>query len=357
MLKILKGLAVTACMTLTAVVAQADPMKIGFIYPSPIGDVGWAKQLDLGREALVKEFGDKIATRAVENVPEGPDASRVINQMISDGDKFIVLGSFGYFNDGLRLAKQFPDVSFIHASGFKQSKNFGTFTARNYEGFYLAGMAGASVTKSKIIGIVAAFAVPEVVAEVNAIALAVQKVNPEAKVKIVWVNTWFDPPKEQDAARALISQGADVIYSLHQDTPSVVNVAQAQKVFVVNTNSDMTSHGPDAVLASVTTDWSKYFIKEVGDKLAGQFNGTDFRGGLADGTVKVVAWNKAITDEQMAKIKDVEAQLESGRMHVFAGPLRDQSGKERAAAGANLPDPEIFGMNWLVEGLDGSLPN
>ncbi len=213
MLKILKGLAVTACMALTAVVAQADPMKIGFIYPSPIGDVGWAKQLDLGREALVKEFGDKIATRAVDNVPEGPDASRVINQMISDGDKFIVLGSFGYFNDGLRLARQFPDVSFIHASGFKQSKNFGTFTARNYEGFYLAGMAGASVTKSKIIGIVAAFAGPEVVAEVNAIALAVQKVNPEAKVKIVWVNTWFDPPKEQDAARALISQGADVVYA------------------------------------------------------------------------------------------------------------------------------------------------
>lgn len=357
MLKTLKTLAITACMAFAPVIAQAEPMTVGFVYPTPTGDVGWAKQLDMGREALITEFGDKITTRVVDNVPEGPDASRVINQLISDGAKFIMLGSFGYFNDGLRLARQFPDVAFIHASGFKQSKNFGTFTARNYEGFYLAGMAGGAVTKSNTIGIVAAFAVPEVVAEVNAIALAVNKVNPDAKIKIVWVNTWFDPSKEQDAARALISQGADVLYSLHQDTPSVVNVGQAQKVFVVNTNSDMTAHGPDAVLASVTTDWTKYFIKEVGDKLADQFTGTDTRGGLADGTVKVVAWNEALTADQMAKIKEAEAKLESGEMHVFAGPLRDQSGTERVAAGATLPDPEIFGMNWLVEGLEGSLPN
>lgn len=356
MLNIVKKLAIAACMSLVAATAQAEPTKLGFIYPSPTGDVGWAKQLDLAREAVVKEFGDKVTTRVVENVTEGPDAGRVINQMISDGAKFIVLGSFGYFNDGLRLARQFPDVAFLHASGFKQSKNFGTFTARNYEGFYLAGMAGGMVTKSNTLGIVAAFAVPEVVAEVNAIALAVKKVNPDATIKIVWVNTWFDPAKEQDAARALISQGADVLFSLHQDTPSVVNVGQAQKVFVVNTNSDMTAHGPDAVLASVTTDWSKYFVKEVGDKLAGNFDGTDFRGGIADGTVKVVAWNKAISADQMAQIEQAEADLMSGKAHVFAGPLRDQSGTERVAAGANLPDPDIFAMNWLVEGLDGSLP-
>lgn len=356
MLNILKKLAIAACISLVAATAQAEPTKLGFIYPSPTGDVGWAKQLDLAREAVVKEFGDKVTTRVVENVAEGPDAGRVINQMISDGAKFIVLGSFGYFNDGLRLARQFPDVAFLHASGFKQSKNFGTFTARNYEGFYLAGMAGGMVTKSNTLGIVAAFAVPEVVAEVNAIALAVKKVNPDAKIKIVWVNTWFDPAKEQDAARALISQGADVLFSLHQDTPSVVNVGQSQKVFVVNTNSDMTSHGPDAVLASVTTDWSKYFVKEVGDKLAGNFDGTDFRGGIADGTVNVVAWNKAVSADQMAQIKQAEADLMNGKMHVFAGPLRDQSGTERVAASANLPDPDIFAMNWLVEGLDGSLP-
>ncbi|MBS3652120.1 BMP family ABC transporter substrate-binding protein [Pseudaminobacter sp. 19-2017] len=353
--KILKW-ALAACAALSVGVAQAEPVTIGFIYPAPVADVGWAKQLDLGREAVEKKLGDKVKTRAVENIPEGPDAARVMNQLVTDGAKFVVLGSFGYMNDGLRLARQKPDVAFLHASGFKQSANFGTFTARNYEGFYLGGLAAAMVTKTNTIGIVGAFAIPEVVAEVNAIALAARKVNPDLKIKIVWLNTWFDPPKEQEAARALISQGADVLFSLHQDTPSVVNVAQAQGVYVVNTNSDMSAHGPDAVLASVTDDWSGYFVKNVEDMLNGSFNGTDFRGGLADGTVKVVAWNKALTEEQMAQIKQAEADLMSGKTHVFAGPLRDQQGTVRVEEGANLPDPEIFAMNWLVEGLDGTLP-
>ena len=337
--------------------AAADPALIGFIYPSPVADVGWAKQLDLGREAVAAEFGDKVKTVAVENIPEGPDAARVMNQLVTDGAKFMMLGSFGYMNDGLRLARQHPDVDFIHASGFKQSANFGTFTARNYEGFCLAGLAAGMLTESDTIGIVAAFAVPEVVAEVNAVALAARKANPEADVRIVWLNTWFDPPKEQEAARALISQGADVLFSLHQDTPSVVNVAQAEGVRVVNTGSDMSAHGPDAVLASVVNDWSDCFVRSVGAALDGTFEGADFRGGLADGTVSVAAWSKDLSEEQRAEIAQVEADLKSGAAHVFAGPLRDQAGELRAAEGENLPDPEIFAMNWLVEGLSGSLPN
>ncbi|HET9067381.1 MAG TPA: BMP family ABC transporter substrate-binding protein [Amaricoccus sp.] len=337
--------------------AAADPALIGFIYPAPVADVGWAKQLDLGREAVAAEFGDKVKTVAVQNIPEGPDAARVMNQLVTDGAKFVMLGSFGYMNDGLRLARQHPDVDFIHASGFKQTQNFGTFTARNYEGFYLAGLAAGMVTESDTIGIVAAFAVPEVVAEVNAVVLAARKTNPEVDVRVVWLNTWFDPPKEQEAARALISQGADVLFSLHQDTPSVVNVAQAEGVHVVNTGSDMSAHGPDAVLASVVNDWTGYFVRSVGATLDGSFEGADFRGGLADGTVSVVAWSDDLSAEQRAEIARVEADLESGAAHVFAGPLNDQAGKERAAAGETLPDPEIFSMNWLVEGLGGSLPN
>lgn len=337
--------------------AAADPALVGFIYPAPVADVGWAKQLDLGREAVAAAFGDKVKTVAVENIPEGPDAARVMNQLVTDGAKFVMLGSFGYMNDGLRLARQHPDVDFIHASGFKQSANFGTFTARNYEGFYLAGLAAGMLTESRTIGIVAAFAVPEVVAEVNAIALAARKVNPDVDIRVVWLNTWFDPPKEQEAARALVSQGADVLFSLHQDTPSVVNVAQAEGVHVVNTGSDMSAHGPDAVLASVVNDWTGYFVRSVGAALDGSFEGTDFRGGLADGTVSVAAWSDDLSEEQRAEIAKVEADLKSGAAHVFAGPLRDQSGEERAAAGENLPDPEIFSMNWLVEGLSGSLPN
>jgi len=347
---------IAAGAALSAGLAAAEPALIGFIYPAPVADVGWAKQLDLGREAVEKAFGDKVVTRAVENIPEGPDAARVMNQLVTDGAKFLMLGSFGYMNDGMRLARQRPDVAFIHASGFKQTDNFGTFTARNYEGFYLGGLAAGMVTKTDTIGIVGAFAIPEVVAEVNAIVLAARKVNPDVKFRIVWLNTWFDPPKEQEAARALISQGADVLFSLHQDTPSVVNVAQAEGVYVVNTNSDMSAHGPDAVLASVTHDWTDYFVRSVGDALNGTFKGTDFRGGLADGTVQVVAWNKALPEDQLKQIKQVEADMKSGKAHAFAGPIRDQEGKVRVEGGAVLPDAEIFAMNWLVEGLEGSLP-
>lgn len=348
------ALAALAALSITA--AKAEPVPIGFIYPTPVADVGWAKQLDLGREAVEEAFGDRVVTRAVENIPEGPDAARVMNQLVTDGAKFVMLGSFGYMNDGMRLARQNAGVSFIHASGFKQTENFGTFTARNYEGFYLTGLAAGMVTKSNTIGIVGAFAIPEVVAEVNAVALAARKTNPDVDIKIVWLNTWFDPAKEQEAARALISQGADVLFSLHQDTPSVVNVAQAQGVYVVNTGSDMSAHGPDAVLASVTNNWGPYFVKNVGAALDGSFKGSDFRGGLADGTVKVVAWNKILTEDQMREIGKTEADLVSGAAHVFAGPLNDQGGKARVEAGQNLPDADIFAMNWLVEGLEGSLP-
>lgn len=345
-----------ACALAMSATAHAEPFKVGFIVPSPVADVGWAKQQDLGREAVVKECGPDVEATIVDNVSEGPDAARVMNQLMTGGAKFIVLGSFGYMNDGLRAAKQHPDVDFIHASGYKQTKNFGTFTARNYEGFYLGGMAAGMVTKSNTIGIVAAFAVPEVVAEVDAIGLAVKKVNPDAKVKIIWLNSWFDPPKAQQAARALVSQGADVLFSLHQDTPSVVNVAEAEGVYVVNTSSDMSKYGPKSVLASVTNDWSGYFVEQCKAARDGSFEGADFRGGLAAGTVKMAAWSKDLTDEQMAQIKEAEEAIKSGKQHVFAGPIKDHDGTLRVKEGENLPDPEIFGLNWLVEGLDGSIP-
>jgi basic membrane protein A len=340
-----------------ATAAASEPLKIGFIYPAPTADVGWAKQLDLGREAVVAAFGDRVSTTVVENVHEGPDAGRVMNQMASDGAGMIMLGSFGYMNDGLTLAAAKPDLALLHASGFKQTANFGTFTARSYEGFYLAGLAAGEVTEKDTIGIVAAFAIPEVIAEVNAVTLAVHQVNPDATVKVIWLNTWFDPPKEQEAARALISQGADVLFSLHQDTPSVVNVAQAEGVKVVNTGSDMSKYGPDAVLASVTNDWSALFVSQVEAKLNGSFVGADHRDGLKDGTVKVVAWGKALSDELKASILAKEAALIAGEAQIFVGPITDQAGTVRVAEGATLADADIFSMNWLVAGVEGSLPN
>lgn len=337
--------------------ATAADLTIGYIYPAPVADVGWAKQLDLGREAVEAAYGDRVESIVVDSIFEGPDAARVMNQMVSDGAKFLMLGSFGYMNDGLKLGQRHKDVSMIHASGYKQTDNFGTFTARGYEGFFLGGMAAGMKTESNVIGVVAAFAIPEVVAEVNALTLAAQEVNPDAEVKVVWINTWFDPPKAQEAARALVSQGADVLFSLHQDTPSVVTVAQDAGVYVVNTGSDMSEHGPDAVLASVTHDWTDYFVREVGKKLDGTFKGGDERGGLATGMVEVVAWSKDLSADEMAKITAQEAAFIDGSDHPFAGPLVDQDGTERVAAGSVLTDPEIFGMNWLVAGVGTKLPN
>lgn len=345
-----------AAMTITGTAAAQD-LTVGYIYPAPVADVGWAKQLDLGREAVEAAYGDRVKSVVVDSIPEGPDAARVMNQMVSDGAKFLMLGSFGYMNDGIKLGKQRADISMIHASGYKQTANFGTFTARNYEGFYLGGMAAAMKTENNVIGLIGAFPIPELVAEVNAITLAAQSVNPDAQVKVVWINTWFDPPKAQEAARALVSQGADVLFSLHQDTPSVVTAAEAEGVYVVNTGSDMSEHGPNAVLASVTNDWTDYFVREVGKHLDGNFAGADERGGLATGMVKVVAWSDDLSEEQVARIKAKEAALMDGSAHAFAGPITDQSGAERVAAGAVLPDGEIFGMNWLVSGVDGTLPN
>jgi basic membrane protein A and related proteins len=340
-----------------ATASYADPLKIGFMNPSVITDVGWAKQLDLGREAIENAFGDRVQVTVVENILEGPDAARVMNQLVADGNTFLILGTFGYMNDGLKIAAANPDVDIIHASGYQQTANFGTFTPRTYEGFYLAGMAAGMATKSDTIGIVASFAIPEVIAAVNATTLAIHKTNPDASVKLIWVNSWFDPPKEQEAARALVAQGADVIFSLYQDTPSLVNVAVAENVQVVATGSDMTSYGPQNVLASVTFDWSGYFVDQVQAALDGTFVGADVRGGLSDGMVKVAGWGPTLSDAQKAEIAAVEAAIKSGTTSVFAGPITDQAGTLRVAEGATLADPEIFGMDWLVADVQGNLPN
>lgn len=336
--------------------AAAQELTVGYIYPGSVSDVGWVKQLDLGREAIEAAYGDRVASVVVENIFAGPDAGRVVNQMVSDGVDFVMLGSFGYMNDGLRAAQRNPDVSFIHASGFRQTANFGTFTARMYEGFFLGGMAAGMVSESGVLGLIGAFPVPEIVANINAITLAARRVNPDVEVKVVFLNSWFDPPQAQEAARALISQGADVLFSINQNTPSVVTVAQDEGVYVVNTNSDMSAYGPDAVLASVTSIWDDYFVAQVGAHLDSAFEGGDERGGLRSGMVRVVAYNDDLTADQRAQLAAVEAAFVAGEDHPFTGPIVDQKGVEQVAAGAVAADDAIFGMNWLVKGVDGVLP-
>ena len=338
-----------------AAVAE-DPMKIGFVYPSPAGDVGWAHELDRGREAIEAEFGDEVESVVVENVPEGPDAARIINQMAAQGADMIMLGSFGYMNDGLKVAKRYPDIDFIHASGYQLADNFGNFQTRNYESAYVAGQAAGHVTESGTIGMVAAYAIPEVVGLINAFTLGARSVNPDVASKVVWLNSWFDPSKAQESARSLMAQGSDVIFSIYQDTPSVVTVAEEEGVYVVNTSSDMKAYAPEWLLASMQIDWSDYFVGEVRKSMEGTFEGSAFYGGMADGAVSVESLNENLTGEQRATLDETIASIADGSFHPFTGPIVDQDGTERLAAGEVIEDGAIFSMDWLVEGVETKLP-
>ena len=353
----LKTFATAVTLTALSLPAMAQDLTVGFIYPSPIADVGWSAELNHGREAIEAEFGDRVRTIFVENVPEGPDAARIMNQMAAQGANMIMLGSFGYMNDGIRLAEQRPDMTFMHASGYKLAPNFSNFQSRNYESSYLVGMAAGDVTESDTIGIVAAYAIPEVVGMINGFALGVQEVNPDATIKVVWLNSWFDPPKAQESARALMAQEADVIYSLYQDTPSVVSVAEEEGVWVINTSSDMKEYAPNWLLASQIADWSSFFVRSVQATLDGTFEGEAYWGGMKDGAVDVKSWSTSISAETMGKIEAAAAAMRAGEMHPLTGPIVDQDGTERLADGASIADPDMLGIDWLVAGVETRIPN
>ncbi len=351
-----KSLAAGAVLASLAVPVAAQDLTIGFVYPSPVADVGWSAELNHGRLAIEAHFGDRVKTIFVENVPEGPDAARIMNQMAAQGADMIMLGSFGYMNDGMRLAQQRPGLTFIHASGYQTAPNFSNFQSRNYESSYLVGMAAGDVTESDTVGIVAAYAIPEVVGMINAFTLGVQEVNPDATVKVVWLNSWFDPPKAQESARALKAQGSDVIYSLYQDTPSVVTVAEELGVWVINTSSDMKEYAPNWLLASQIADWSSFFIASAEATLDGTFEGEAYWGGMADGTVDVKSWSSAISPETMAAIEAAAEGIRTGAFHPMTGPIVDQDGAERLADGETIADDAMLGIDWLVAGVETRIP-
>lgn len=354
--KALTGALAISLMTGMTPANAADVFTIGYIYPSPAGDVGWAHELDRGRQAIEAKFGDKVESVVVENIPEGPDAARIMNQMAAQGADMLMLGSFGYMNDGLKLAKQYPDIDIIHASGYKLADNMGNFQTRNYESAYVAGMGAGYVTKTNTIGMVAAYAIPEVVGIINAFTLGAQTTNPDISVKVVWLNSWFDPSKAQESARSLIAQQSDVIFSIYQDTPSVVTVAEEEGVYVVNTSSDMKAYAPDHLLVSMQISWADYFIEQVDASLNGTFKGSAFWGGMADNAVSMESWSDDLSTEQRAALDAKVADIAAGNFHPFDGPVVDQSGAEKIAEGSTLADGDLLSINWLVKGVETNLP-
>ncbi len=333
----------------------ADPLKIGFVYVGPIGDHGWTYRHNVGRLAIDRALGGKVKTTYVESVSEGADAERVIRQLATTGHGLIFTTSFGYMNPTVKVAKRFPKVKFEHATGYKRGKNVSTYAARFYEGRSIAGVIAANVTKSNTIGYVGSFPIPEVVRGINAFTISLRKINPKATVKVVWVNTWYDPGKEGDAAKALIDQGADVILQ-HTDSPAALQIAQKRGVWAVGQASDMTKFGPKAHLTSIVDVWDSYYVARAKAVLDGTWKSQDTWDGLKAGMLEMADYNPKIPAGVVAKAKTLENDIRSGKVHSFQGPIRNQAGKLVVAAGKRVSDKELLSMNWYVEGVQGKLP-
>jgi simple sugar transport system substrate-binding protein len=347
-------LALAAALAAGATGAAAADLKVGFVYVGPVGDFGWSYQHDQGRLAVESHFGDRVETTFVESVPEGADAERVIRQLAASGHGLIFTTSFGFGDSTIAVAEQFPDVKFEHATGYKRAPNVSTYSARFYEGRAVLGTIAARMTKSKKIGYIGSFPIPEVVQGVNAATLAARAIDPAIEMQVVWVSSWYDPGKEADAAKALMAQGVDVIMQ-HTDSPAPLQAAEnAPGVLAFGQASDMHRFAPTSQLTSIIDDWRPYYVKRVQAVLDGTWKSEDVWDGLATGKVVMAPyWNMRYA--VAAEAAEVERQLRLGERHAFTGPIKDRDGKERIAAGAVATDAEMLTMNWFVEGVVGEL--
>jgi basic membrane protein A len=331
------------------VLAQ-DALKVGFVYVGPIGDYGWTHGHELGRKAVVEHFGDKVETTYVENVAEGPDAERVIRQLASSGHGLVFTTSFGFMNPTVRVARQFPQVKFEHATGYQTAPNLAVYNARFYEGRAVCGAIAGHMSQSGICGYIASFPIPEVVMGINSFTLAAQKVNPDFRVNVVWVNSWYDPGKEGDAAKALIDQGADVI-SQHTDSPAPLQVAEQRGVHGFGQASDMQAYAPNAQLTAILDDWSEYYIERVQAVLDDTWETHTVWYGLKEGMVKMAPYGDAVTDEARQAAEAAKEGIIAGTLHPFTGPIENQAGEVMIADGATATDEEMLKMDWWVQGV------
>jgi simple sugar transport system substrate-binding protein len=334
--------------------AAAEPLKVGFVYVSPVGDAGWTSQHHAGRGEMLKALDGKVTSTFVEKVPEGADAERVIRDLAQQGHKLIFTTSFGFMNPTLKVAEEFKDVKFEHATGYKTGANVNTYNARFYEGRYLAGMLAGRMTKSNTLGYVAAFPIPEVLQGINAFAIGARSVNPKAQVRVVWVNTWYDPGKERDAASALMGQGADVV-THHTDSTATVAAAEEKGRMAVAYHSDMAKFGPNAQLAAVTHHWGDYYTRRAQAALDGTWKVEPVWGGIREGMIKLEGLSDKLPRDLVDAVKAREEELRKGAFHPFTGPVRTNDGKVVLDSGA-LSDEQLSKMDYYVEGVVGKVP-
>ena len=334
---------------------KAEPLKIAFAYVGPVGDGGWTFAHDNARKAVEKEFGDKIVTSFVENVPESADAERVIRDMASQGNKVIFGTTFGYMETMLKLAPEFKDVKFEHATGYKTADNMRTYDSRTYEGAYMAGVIAGKMSKTGTLGVVASVPIPEVIRNINSFTLGAQSSNPKIKTKVVWVNEWFNPPKETEAATSLINSGADVLFQ-NTDSPAVLKTAQDKGKRAFGWDSDMTAYGPKAHLASAVINWTPYYIKATKDALEGTWTTGGVWWGVKEGAIDIVSIAEDVPAETKAKVDEVRAGLKAGTFSIWKGPLVDNTGKTLLKEGEVADDKFLSGVMFYIKGVEGKVP-
>ena len=336
--------------------AKPAPLKIAFAYVGPVGDGGWTFAHDNARKAVEKEFGDKVQTSFVENVPESADAERVIRDMVGQGNKLIFGTTFGYMEPMLKVAADSKDVKFEHATGYKQAENMRTYDSRTYEGAYMAGVIAGKMTKSNTLGVVASIPIPEVVRNINSFTLGAQSSNPKVKTKVVWVNEWFNPPKETEAATSLINGGADVLFQ-NTDSPAVLKTAQDKGKRAFGWDSDMTAYGPKAHLASAIINWTPYYIKATQEALEGKWTGGSAAWwGVKEGAIDIVSIAEDVPADTKAKVEEVRKGLKEGNFAIWKGPILDNTGKEVLKKDEVADDKFLGGINFYVKGVEGKVP-
>ena len=336
--------------------AKAEPLKVAFAYVGPPGDGGWTFAHDNARKALEKELGDKIVTSFVEKVPEGADAERVFRDMVGQGNKLIFGTTFGYMEPMQKVAADAKDVKFEHATGYKQGENMRTYDSRTYQGAYMAGVIAGGMTKTNTIGVVGSIPIPEVIRNINSFTLGAQSVNPKIKTKVVWVNEWFNPPKETEAAQSLINGGADVLMQ-NTDSPAVLQTAEKAGKYAFGWDSDMTAYGPKAHLGSAVINWAPYYIKATKEALDGSWKGgTGSWWGVKEGAIDFVSISDKVPADLKAKVETVKAGLKDGTFEIWKGPIMGADGKEVLAKDAVADDKFLGGVNFYVKGVEGKIP-
>jgi basic membrane protein A len=339
----------------SAAAPKPEPLKIAFAYIGPVGDAGWTFAHDNGRKAVEAEFGDKVKTSYVENVPEAADAERVLRDMVGQGNKLVFGTTFGYMDSMLKVAADGKDVKFEHATGYKTADNMRTYDSRTYEGAYMAGVIAGKMTKTNTLGVVASVPIPEVVRNINSFTLGAQSVNPKVKTKVVWVNKWFDPPKEGEGAQSLINQGADVLMQ-NTDSSAVLQTAEKAGKLAFGWDSDMSKFGPNAHLGSAIIDWAPYYKKAVKDVLEGSWKSEGSWWGVKEGAIDIVSLSDKVPADTKAQIEKIKAGLKDGSFHPWTGPVVGQDGKQVLKKDEKADDKFLHGIMWYVKGVEGKVP-